>query len=489
MSIFEKISKLTYALLLVICLAFFSYTVFPQALYLIHKHFLGEYIAGLSLAKPLVFFAFLFAMSLARDLLPKKDFKLTEWTFYQVAIVVCLLLVGLFGFMVFNSHKETLYSLSPGVNTTNPNAGVWYANYEAKTMFFYSISKLDHYHENKAYFYPILKYTGIEGDIGESIYPFYPKMLMFLGYVLTALAMLAFVQSLRQLGWLGSKLDAFVFIYYTFTFARVVHVVFDGGLFLSYLAYDLAAFFSASILIAYLRYPAVKFTAFLPLASVVLAPYAGKAIQWGFAAAFEVKNPVQGTALPAIFFFETLLVFSAAAFLSQRRLEWKRMWRDMRNSKAKALLLILVVSVAYLYVSEMDAFNMRTALDDTASYMDRYKTNPSNAYLTVTSADPSNPCNLNPYKAFNISGIYVKIIPLNPMLKCESGSKFYSYPTSKYQPKEILYVVDCSTAKGSYSKKGDICYSTIKGNFTFFQFEAAQPLEGQQVYWLLGNAA
>jgi hypothetical protein len=488
MSFLGRISKLTYTLLLALCLAFFSYTVFPEALYLFHKHFLGEYIAGLSLSKPLIFFAFLFVSSLARDLLPKKDFKLREWTFYQVAIVVCLLLVALFGFMVFSSHKAEIASLSSGINASDNNAGVWYVNYQAKTLFFYSISKTDHYHENKAYFYPLLRYTGLQGDIGESLYPFYPKMLMLVGYILIALAMLAFVQSLRQLKWLNNKLDVFVYLYYAFTFARIVHVMFDGGLFLAYMPFDLAAFFSASILIAYLKYPGVRFTGFLPLASLLIAPLAGKAIQWGFAWAFGVKiGP--STVLPGIFFFETLLIFSVALLLSQRKLEWRRMWQEVENSRSKALLLILAGAVAYLYVNQIAGFDMRTALDTTESYMTKYNPNKGSGYLAVTSAGPSTPCNQNPFRAYAIKGAYVQLFAMNAALDCQSASsKYYSYPTSKYQPKSITYVTDCSTAKVPYSKKGDICYNTIRGNFTFFQFEAAKPLQGQQVYWIITNA-
>jgi hypothetical protein len=480
MSIFQKISKLTWTFLMLLSLAVFSYTTFPQVLYQFHRHFLGEYIAGLSLSKPLIFFMFLFGASLIRDLIPKKAFSLKQWIYYQGIIVICLLLVSWLGFVVFTHNKEASHAVFDGSTNNSASEGVWYASYEAKSMFFYSISKPEHYHENKAYLYPILNRIGIEGDIGESEYPFYPKNLMILGFALIALVAIAFMQGLRMINTPNKKLNALLFIYYAFIFSRIVHVAFDGGLFVEFTSHDLAAFFSCTMLFIYVNYPSKKAISFLPLAALIGAPIAGRLIQMGLGHIYGVRlmpNPM----MLMIFLSETVLIFSLAT-LFMHAISLKKMWRDFLTNRAVAMAVLFFCFVAYVYALQIAAFDMRTAMDSAEYYFGK---SPKMTNLVVTTADIRNPCNTRPALTYDINGWIIRVYNLTKTLHCENEEKYYAYPSGPYQNRNAKLMIDCATAKGPYSRIGDKCFMNLNNQYSFFQFQVAPDLKGQHVYWTL----
>lgn len=479
MRINKYISNLTLVLLLLSLLSILSYAFFHFPLYIFHKVFLNKYTAGLSLTKPLLFFFFLFTLSLVKDLLPKIKFTFRKWLSYQVIIIAGFVLLALLGFLVFKQNIETYNTAFPQQSIATNEGMLMYTSYEAKTLFFYSMSNTNHHHENKALFFPLTKHLGIEGDMGESIYPFYPTELRLLGYLLLAIVITAIILSIGLLKSADRKLNILFFFYYAFILWRLFHIVIDGGLFDPYFAYDMTALFFFTTIIAYVNYPHKKTAIFAPYVIIIVFPLLRSIVHAPFTIFFEVKVDF-GSSLLMLFLFEMLLILSAVTFLTKDRPKKQITLTRFQNDKFTLLACFLTIIILLLYVQQLSSINVRTALDPVESYK---KFRPPLLFLTVTTSSAENPCNENPIEKYTIKNNIIHIYRLSPLLKCQTNKKYYAYPLIKDEYKQGFLIIDCKTEKQNVKRKGDICYITLPNNYTFFRFSAATALQDQHIFW------
>ena len=481
----QRVSVLTLALLLFLLLSILSYMIFPQAIYFFHKWFLNKYVTGLSLSKPIMLFMFLFAFSFVKDLLPKSKFTLPKWLTYQVIILSGFMLVALLGFMVFKQNVAKYTEAFPNSNITVNNAGMEYISYEAKTMFFYTLSITDHYHENKALMFPLAKYFGIEGDMGEAVYPFYPFKLMALAYLLFAIIGITIIQSLRSLGTGNKKLDTLLALYYLFTIFRLFHVSIDGGIFNVHVTVDVIAFIFVTALLVHLKNPHIKATAFIPPATVLAAPVIYHGIQAMQTAFLGIKGDAAGP-MELIYFLEMLLVLSAATFLTVNGPKGgltgiRAMLRSLLANKFALLALFLVASILFLYVKQMSAFKIATAFDPIGTYI---TASPQTPFILLATQTSENPCNAKPAYQFNVKGHIIRIYNATRSLTCQKKTKFYAYPIG-YERRPIASVVlDCNTAiPNSYQMNKSVCYTTLYNKYDFFALAAVKSFPGQHLFF------
>lgn len=491
LKILRKTSTLTLALLLLSLLAVLSYKLFPKALYLFHKNFLNDYTPGLSLSKPLLFFLFLLAFSLAGDLLPKAHFGFRKLLTYQAIIAVSFVALALLGFLVFRQNIETYNALFPGNTAAASNGGLMYASYEARTLFFYSISTTDHYHENKALFFPLAKYLGVEGDMGEGIFPFYPLKQLLLGYLLLAVAAVAVIQSIRLLEPARRKLHALLLLYYAFAVWRLFHAAIDGGIFNQHMAYSLAAFLFFPAIVAYIKYPGAKAAAIAPYAMIAASPLPGYAVQALFAQSYHVKLAF-GSPFQTLFLLEMVLVISGVVFLTRHGHKEKPATPRAAHAAHTTILAnpfallaaFLTVAALFMYANQLRAINTRTALDPAGSYA---KPGSSEQFLAVTASSAENLCNAKPIREFAINQHRIRIYNASKSLSCRTDKKYYAYPIGKEEFKQAKLVLDCKAAEPAkfqkIQKKGTACYTVLQNSYEFFRFSASADLQGQHVFW------
>lgn len=474
-----KVSRRTLILLLLSLTGLASYLFFPQLLYLFHTFFLNRFTAGLSLTKPLLFFFFLMFVSLLYDILPLKKFVLRKWIFLQVSFGICILLLAVLGFMVFKSNFEAYTSNFPNPKIPLNMGGIIYTSYDAKTMFFYTVSHYSHNHENKALLYPLSQYLGLQGDVGEAIFPFYPIKARIPAYLLLAAILIIIFNSLLMLkaSLYRHKLETALIVYYSFILWRVLHIIFDGGLFSHYFFNDLAMILAFTLLLllalkyippiyAY-SYPLLYFLLVLPLA------YLTRAL-------FNISRPLIDLKLTIPYLLEVIIALAIVSILTEKDFSWRGYMTQIKKDSRLALITMLLCFSLFLYLIQLSAIANITVLDDSSRY-DSQPVKPD--FLVATTSKVSNPCNYEPYKKYIVGPAHVFIYNFTSKLECEK--KTYIFPTQGKSPPNYRFIVDCNNIASipfKIREQNNICSLVIQNPPQFFRYAIAKDLKGAHIY-------
>jgi len=471
-----RLSTRTFVLALMTLLASFSYFFYHQGLYFVHKFFLGDYVQGLSLSKPLFFFFFLLFWSIIYDILKKTKISAIKWIIYQTIILVSIVVVSSIGFIVFSQNLKNYNELTGSDIPLVRDTKIQYLNYETNSLFYYSEAAAKHNHENKALFYPLFKLVNIEGDIGASIYPFYPKPFLVAGYLLFIFIFIALVHSFKALKYFlpNGIIGSFLLIYYLFVVWRLIHISIDGGIFTQIFYLDVFAFIFISV--AFLNNFIIRGSIWILVVLLFFyQPFtviSSEALHGLFSLDYGEGLGFGGKEL-SLYFYESALVISSLGLfnsINKKRIT-KTSYKRIINHPTVVMSLV-TISVIFLYLGPLSSINNFSALDNPEEMVLKYF---EDLFLIETSRTEKPLCNAPLYKTYKINSAHINIYNFTDNITCDRSIRAYYYPIRKDVRDEIKLIEKCSESIG-------LCPINLDKRYEFFRFDAASDLKGKQVY-------
>jgi len=464
----KNFSDLSYVLLTLFILALTSYFFFPKPITYFHTYFLNNFTPGLSLVKPVAFFAFLAMGSIISDILAYKNYSTKKWFAFQSLALLSLFIIASISLSVFSGNIALYNSMAGTDITIDGSTRLEYINYNANSPFFYTVSRPIHLHEAKAILSPLALVFPLKGDIGEPIAPFYPKTLILAGYILLTVFFLSFVNMLRMMR-KRKVLDIFIFFFYLLLNWRLLTITIDGGVFHSFYIPDIILTYVFGGVYAYYRSPKDIHLPFLSYIlywpGIIILHHLSKLIlNWK-----DIPVPALATAFTnytlQLSIFVTLLIL-----LSKQipRFSHSRQWTPM-------LFYIFALVTVFTFIA-VDLSNQQfmTAVDPDNPAGRLRGLQPQ--YIVATTQENYAPCSTIPLRVYHINTANVFIYRFNETQNCDTRNTFYGQiPRLPESEQDLLFVGTCNSSTG-------FCLVHESGVNPFYLYDLSESLQDQKIF-------